>query len=57
MLCSAPSEGSEPVQKKARLDINTLPEDDVAQFDIDIGDTRMLMYVEAAYLALFSNLT
>ena len=42
VLCLAPSEGSEPVQKKSRLDIDTLPGDDVhkPQLDIDISDTR-----------------
>ena len=42
VLCSAPSEGSEPVRKKSRLDIDTLRGDDVhkPQLVIDISDTR-----------------
>ena len=42
VVCSAPSEGSEPVRKKSRLDIDTLPGDDVHKplLDIDISDTR-----------------
>ena len=43
VLCSAPSEESEPVRKKSRLIyIDTLPEDDVHKplLDIDISDTR-----------------
>ena len=42
VLCSAPSEESEPVRKKSRLDTDTLPVDDVHKplLDIDISDTR-----------------
>ena len=42
VLCSTPSEGSEQLRKKSRLDIDTLTGDDVhkPQLDIDISDTR-----------------
>ena len=58
VLCSAPSEGSEPVRKKPRLDIDTLPGDDhKPQFDIDISDTRMCeAYLCRSYLFIVNIL-
>ena len=46
VLCSAPSEESEPVRKKSRLDIDILPGDDVHKplLDIDISDTRKCVW-------------